>query len=310
MLGPDRLPRRGADAEREAAAQRALRRPGELRQADRVPAVERHDRRADLGEALRVGGGSRQRDDRVDGVGVGDPQAVEAGGDGVARDLAHLVDGRQGDPAGEAPAHAEAVARAPWWRPQPSCRSGRCSGVHRSIIARRPHGGTRAGPRRARIGRSRVGGRRLGGRRVVDRRRAPPAAPGSAVSSPSERQRDGHRRADAHGAVDRDRPAVGDDRGVGDRHAEPAATTVARPRRVGAVEALRDPGRHVGRHARPVVDDGDARRDPRRCRRAARSACRAACARARCRRRWRSPGGGGPRRPRRPPRRPSAAAPS
>ena len=120
---------------------------------------------------------------------------------------------------------------------------------------------------------------------------------GSAASWRREGQRHRHRRALAHDAVDADRPAVGGDGGVGDRHAEPAAAAVAGPRRVGAVEALRHLGGDVRRHARPVVGHGEARRpvagvDAQLDRRA-----RRACARGRCRRRWRSPGAGGPRRP-------------
>ena len=51
-----------------------------------------------------------------------------------------------------------------------------------------------------------------------------------------------------------DLAAVGVDRGVGDRQAEPAAAPVAGAGRVGPVEALGHPGGHVRGHALPVVD--------------------------------------------------------
>ncbi len=58
---------------------------------------------------------------------------------------------------------------------------------------------------------------------------------------------------DAHRGLDRHCAAVRGDRGVDDRQTEAAPAPMARPCRVGPVEAFGDPGSHVGWHARPVV---------------------------------------------------------
>ena len=110
----DRAARRGADAEREAAAQRALRRARQLGEPDRVPAVQRHHRRADLGEAGRLGrrrGEARRsgrRRWRGRSTGCRTRRRPRSG-----RHLAHLVDRRQGDAAGEPPPHPEALTSHP-----------------------------------------------------------------------------------------------------------------------------------------------------------------------------------------------------
>ena len=79
--------------------------------------------------------------------------------------------------------------------------------------------------------------------------------------------------------------------------AEAGAAAVARPRRVGAVEALERLRRDLGGHARARRRAPRARRARRPgATRAPRPACPRACARARCRRGWRPPGAGGPRR--------------
>ena len=70
-------------------------------------------------------------------------------------------------------------------------------------------------------------------------------------------QGDGDRHATSGGGVDGDRATVGVYQCFDDGHAQPGAAGAARPRRIGAEEALEDVRRLLGRHAGAVVADRD-----------------------------------------------------
>ncbi len=132
-----RLLRRRADAEGEPTVERALCRTGQLRQADGMSSVQGDHRRAHLRESGGLVSGTCQRDDGINGVGMGDPQAVEPSRHCEARDLANLLDRRQRDATSETPTHPETVTG----HPAMIARAARCRQV---TAVRRTRGSSHA----------------------------------------------------------------------------------------------------------------------------------------------------------------------
>jgi hypothetical protein len=97
------------DSKCEATLKSRLRTHRQLRQRDRMSAVQRHHRGAKFGQPWRISGNAGKRHNWVDPQRVGNPQAVKTGRIGESRRFACLVDRRQHASRRQPPPHTESI---------------------------------------------------------------------------------------------------------------------------------------------------------------------------------------------------------